>query len=833
MFYNNDMANIFTKNEYNFEQERLKLINTIEDTDLKFFLEHHYLRIENLYDFLYSNKKIFVLSGFQASGKDKVIKTGLKFLPENVCQIIFDCPESICLDDLMLFIYNRIRTYCDIHKILLKKPNSQDFMQMLNECLGQINFPLVLVLNSFEYCINNEQKTLIIDFLYFLNKFSNIKIIISARQFSETESEYTSLNIVKYISKAFEKETVNIFFQKNNINLTEEELDKFYNYSRGYYGYCVISINILKAFSFSMSDFLDEYEIKSKSFDDFLIDKMLSLVSDNARNILEFLAILRINFPISAMLSLNFASQEEIDYLVKKNLVCRFENSIYIKDFIKTAILKDTKIYTQYKIHKFMIDLFESQLPLKPKERIFELSRHTMREEIMYHTQIVKSNTQTEKPSASRLPQTVVNMSYISYSRGLKNKMQPDLVDTMEQVSFDKSKTVETSEGTIFAFDSNESANVFNRIDMSLIKAKNSTNKHIENKEVVEHQTSQIDIGKLLESASELEKNAEYLIANDIYFNLCEFISEENQLIDIYKKLGANFKKLNDYTNSIDYLERVYSLLPKEYPEKDILNLEIADLYKDSYKNLKAKNIYFQILSEGQLTPYLEVKCNLGLAEIENKDFKFIYNCFQKVFDNIDKIDNPQLKSEVYFKFALLKDDENKLDEAIKYYNLSIQTCHDSKQNLFLSSCYSNIASIHIENNEKDLALKNFQKALLIDKENGNYEGIYYCNSQMAELLENKDKILAKNHYILAIKAAKSVNDKFYIVSAYLKYGDFCAKYNDSKSAIKQYLRAKTFFDLNSNDENLQKISVRLNDLKIKLGKDKYMNIIREIKNNE
>lgn len=820
------------KNE-NFERLRLNLIQNSNDEVSKFFLEHHYLRIENLYDFLHSDKKIFVLSGFQASGKNNIIKAGLNFLPDNVCKVIFDCPNSVCLDDIMLFLYNRLRKFCDEQKIILKKPESQDFLLMLKECLAQIKFPIVIVLNSFEHCITSNDKGLINDFLYFLNDFFNIKTIISARQFSETENEYNGLNIVKYISKALEIDTVNTFFEKNNIKLNSQELDDFYNYSRGYYGYCIVSLNILKAFSVSMSDFLAEFKIKNKPFDDFLVDKMLSLVSDNAKNILEFLAILRINFPISTLLSLNFATQEEIDYLINKNLVCLFENTIYIKDFVKTAILKDTKVYTQFKIHKFLIDFFESQLPLKPKDRLLEISRHTMREEIMHHTKFIKSNTQNEKTSTSRLPQTVVNMSYISYSRGLKNKINPDLVDNMEQVSFDKSKTIESSDGTIFSFDSDETANVFNRIDMSLIKAKNSMNKHIENKEVVEHQTSQIDIGKLLESASELEKNAEYLKANEIYFDLCNFIEDKQQLIDIYKKSGFNFKKLNDYINAIDYLERAYSLMPKENNDKDLLYLDIADLYKDSYKYPKAKNIYFQILSESQLTPYIEIKCNLGLAEIENNDFRFIYNCFQKIFDNIEKINNDKLKAEVYFKFALLKDDENKLDEAMKYYNLSIQTCSNLKENLFLSSCYSNIASIHLEKNEKDLALKNFQKALLTDKENGNYEGIYYCNSQIAELLANKDKILAKNHYILAIKAAKSVNDKFYIVNAYLKYGDFCAKYNDNKLAIKQYLKAKTFFNQNLNDENLQKISLRLNDLKIKLGKDKYMNIIREIKNNE
>ena len=41
--------------------------------------------------------------------------------------------------------------------------------------------------------------------------------------------------------------------------------------------------------------------------------------------------------------------------------------------------------FIKYKINKFLSEFFENQLPLKPKDRIVELSRHTMREEIKYH----------------------------------------------------------------------------------------------------------------------------------------------------------------------------------------------------------------------------------------------------------------------------------------------------------------------------------------------------------------------------------------------------------------------------------------------------------------
>ena len=63
-------------------------------------------------------------------------------------------------------------------------------------------------------------------------------------------------------------------------------------------------------------------------------------------------------------------------------------------------------------------------------------------------------------------------------------------------------------------------------------------------------------------------------------------------------------------------------------------------------------------------------------------------------------------------------------------------------------------------------------------------------------------------------------------------YGDFLDETGNIQDAIKQYLIAKNHVNRETYDENMPIIDARLNDIKMKIGKDKYLNIIKEIKNN-
>ena len=48
----------------------------------------------------------------------------------------------------------------------------------------------------------------------------------------------------------------------------------------------------------------------------------------------------------------------------------------------------------------------------------------------------------------------------------------------------------------------------------------------------------------------------------------------------------------------------------------------------------------------------------------------------------------------------LFKDDENKAQDALNFYKKAVDICKDANENLYLSSCYSNISAIYEEQNQ-------------------------------------------------------------------------------------------------------------------------------------
>ena len=63
---------------------------------------------------------------------------------------------------------------------------------------------------------------------------------------------------------------------------------------------------------------------------------------------------------------------------------------------------------------------------------------------------------------------------------------------------------------------------------------------------------------------------------------------------------------------------------------------------------------------------------------------KLLADYFEKIFANLDKIDDNVVRSEAYFKFGLFKDDENKPQDALNYYKKAIEICKDANENLYL-----------------------------------------------------------------------------------------------------------------------------------------------------
>ncbi len=82
---------------------------------------------------------------------------------------------------------------------------------------------------------------------------------------------------------------------------------------------------------------------------------------------------------------------------------------VYVQDYLKNEVDRFAPATLLLKIRQYIIDLYQTQLPLKPLERDICISRQTMRKEIEFQTFFLpkKPKLNENKP---------VDINYLSYS---------------------------------------------------------------------------------------------------------------------------------------------------------------------------------------------------------------------------------------------------------------------------------------------------------------------------------------------------------------------------------------------------------------------------------
>ena len=181
--------------------------------------------------------------------------------------------------------------------------------------------------------------------------------------------------------------------------------------------------------------------------------------------------------------------------------------------------------------------------------------------------------------------------------------------------------------------------------------------------------------------------------------------------------------------------------------------------------------------------------------------------------------------AELYFKFGLVFDDQDNLKKAKDYYEKSVET-DKTINNKYLSSAYSNLASLALEDNEVQTAISYYKKALEADEISENNEGIYDSAVKLAEIYKTVNQTETINFYKRAIEAAKILKDVFYIISSSLLLGDFYFEKMKYEQALKYYDYAYHYAQDKTSKENIERIKIRLNDIKYKIGEKNYENTI-------
>lgn len=739
-------------------------------------VENNVAKIENVLEFFNTPSPLLLVNGFMGTGKVQVLNHAFSFLNDDVITIKYNCFETTVLDDILLEFFDCFKKLTAQGQIPTPKVKSENFTQKINAYLDCIDKPVLIVINSFEQILKDYKQD-ILDFFYHLSMSYKIKTVIISRKFDYDDFKQ---NFQRISIGALEKGIFEKYLREEGFKQIGPLSDELYKYTRGYWFYTTLSIKVMQIRKLSLADFMSGYTQSFQTFNDFILREALSLVDPVSGHLFRFLTIMRHPVNVKLLQALNLYDADRIAFFVDNLVLMREGSMIYLQDYFKIIAENSITENIAVKIHKSCVDLYNTQLPLKPLERDLLISRQTMRREIEYHNlYLPKKPVHIQKPVPQ--PEFIQNVA----------PTQPTIQEKDEQI---KHITF------VFETEADEMA-IMNKIANSITKFVDISDKKAQALDEVKD----LALVDLINLAKREEQNFEYLKAVMIYQKALTLNNDDDYytfLPTLYSRIAEAFKNMSDWFNAQKYFELAVEFYVSTGDVEKIneYKYEIANIFYITFKSDRAERLLKEVLSEN-VSINLRTKAQLLLASITSMNITI-----PEELSGIEK----NVLAELYFKYAVSKDEVGDIETAVKYYKKCVETSQDVKVNSYLSSALSNLASIYDENGRTELAIKYLHESLRLDELSKNNNGIYVSAMKLAEI--NKEKSL--EYLERALKCAQELNEPFYIVSVNIALGDFYGKRKDYSKALMYYEQAQRLAQGDFDKENAEKIQARINDIK-------------------
>lgn len=809
MKYN--FLNIFLDKEDIFNQDKI-LID-------KFLLENNNSQIEKIYNFYKGDSNLLYISGFLGTGKTQIVDYSIGFLSAETILLKYFCSESTILDDILLAFFNEFKKLSDRNIIIEPKIRTESFAERINSYFSQIEKPFLIILDSFD-SILSENKQEILNFIIHLCSFDKVKIVVVSKTFEQEYFNDYRIKLEKINLSPFSLQIFEKYLKSFNVKMPPKILEEFYRHTRGYMFYTCLAANLIKIKNLDPVDFLKEFSQSFLTFDEFLSRQSMEIISSKSKNLFWFLSMLRHPVDISLLKLLDIYDEEKLNNLKNNLILVQNQSSVFIHGFFKNRLDIEAPAVISQKLHQYIIDIYQTQLPLKPLERNILISRQTMRKEIEYHSLFLP-----KKPKS--LEEKEIDISYLSYAKGLEFDYSQ---------SFHEEKKYTNLKSDVENLQKNVEIKTFNPIK----KENKIVEKILEPvlQEQVQETSRAEDLQSLLKSIKQADENYRY----DLVIEFCKkALLQQNSLEYnkalpfIYIKFANAYHKIADIENSLKY----FNLAKESFEAKgeiikaNEIKLEISKILAQNYKIEQAKLILQDVFTFAQNPSSFKVSAFLQLANIED-----ILSNTQKAFDYYKealKILNEEVDVKIliefYFKFALFLDDKNEAELAKEYYQKCINASQNEVQNKFTALAHSNLADLYFEQDNTKLAMENYLKSFEIHKGQNNYEGMYYSSSKLAQILTIRNPSQALQYLETAFDSAKVLNDNFYIASSALAIGDFFYDSAQDENAVKYYMQALDTVKNDPDRSNTDKIQMRLKDVKLRLGEEKFIEILNRFSN--
>ena len=344
---------------------------------------------------------------------------------------------------------------------------------------------------------------------------------------------------------------------------------------------------------------------------------------------------------------------------------------------------------------------------------------------------------------------------------------------------------------------------------------------------VVEPVIKEESVDDILISATNYLNSFKYTECIETYYKALNKLTDIRKKIDVFVSLAKVYTKISEWSKSIHYYN-----LAKEFFEnnKEPINInyikyEIADVYYNTYNINEARKILKEVIYSQDSPQALMIDACLRLGNYEDAsgNYENAYAYYKQGIDSIDETTNELTLQELYFRYAVTLDESGQKDLAIKYYNEYLNTSAED----FRSPVLCNLGTLYEENGNLDLAEKYFVEAYNFDLGKNNYDGIYYSAIHLANIYFSSSPKKSYQYIKMAKNSAEMLNDIFYIAQAHLLTGDYYYRTNKNEEALKEYITVYMSVKEEFSKENLKKVTDRIRDMELRLGEEKYTEIMK------
>ena len=549
-----------------------------------------------------------------------------------------------------------------------------------------------------------------------------------------------------------------------------------------------------------MGKFLEAYSKSAMNFSDFLPREMVSLIDPVSLHLFRLLAVMRIPLHINLLKSVHLYGEDRIRFYLDNTLIYTDGECIYLPDFYREIIEKQIPENVMIKLHKSCVELYNTQLPLKPLERDLKLSRQTMRNEIEYHSLFVP-----QKPDISKIGMVINNQFIVAQEQKPIENTAPDEIKT--GIISEPAVKEEKIENINFIF---EDETLLENIADSI---NDFVTEKVERNEFIE-KNSELNLTQLLNLAKQEEAKYNYKYAVLLYQNALTKNNDDNFdkfIPTIYLKLANVYNNLSQWYESLEYLTKAqdYYVNVSDNIKTAEVKLQIANVYFRIYKQDNAKYILNELEKEENLTNELKIKINIALGKIcGNINEEYTY--YKKSLPLVDIQTEKAIVAELYYCFASINDQKDDTNTAANYYKKCILTEQNPQKNKYLSKALANLAELYDEAGKTEFAIKYYTQSMKIDEETKNYNGLYSTSRHLAEIYSGKNSEQALKYLESANSYARRLKEPYYIADIEYEIGNYYLLRKDFKESIKHLHEAKDIAGTSLPKEDVDRIEAKI-----------------------